>query len=417
MAGAIESNRSVPLWFAPDQDRYTEPLRWRKEVPCVMAVPMRGRFALWYGITIASLGAFHPYLAVIVDRAGATGAELALILAVFPLGLLIAAPIWASVVDRTGRPRLILLFGLFIAALGAWWIAAADSWLGMLPGVILIAAARSPSVSVVDVLVARNPKVGPSGYGRVRMWGSVGFIVAVWIVGWLLDSWPAAPLVISAGLLTLACLFALTLPAETTAPTANPSPLKLVGNAPLVALCAVTAIHIATVSSYDHLFSLHAVRIGLPTSLLGTAVALGVTMEALVMAAGGLLLRRFSAGGLILLAVAASIPRWWLTGTVTDHTLLVLLQSLHGLSFGAFWVGGIAIVTRHAPSHLRNTAQGVFLASGWGLGSLLSMGGVALFLDDLGTDGFFQALAGVSVLALLVTFLWLRPSLGKQACT
>jgi len=378
---------------------------------------MRARFALWYGITIASLGAFHPYLAVIVDRAGATGAELALVLAVFPLGLLIAAPIWASVVDRTGRPRLILLLGLSISAIGAWWIAAAGSWLAMLPGVILIAAARSPSVSVVDVLVASNPKVGPRGYGRVRMWGSVGFIVAVWVVGWLLDGWPRAPLVLSAGLLTLALLFGLTLPARATAPKVKPSPLKLLSHGPLVALCAVTSVHIATVSSYDHLFSLHAVRIGLPASLLGTAVALGVTMEALVMGAGGLLLRRFSAGGLILLAVAASIPRWWLTGTVTNHTALVLLQSLHGLSFGAFWVGGIAIVTRHAPSELRNTAQGAFLASGWGLGSLLSMGGVALFLDDLGTDGFFRALAVVSLSALLITLFWLRPSLGKRACT
>ena len=110
---------------------------------------------------------------------------------------------------------------------------------------------------------------------------------------------------------------------------------------------------------------------------------------------------------LILLAVVVGIPRWWLCGVVEDGTTLILVQALHGLSFGAWWIGGIALVAEQAPPGLRNSAQGMFLAAGHGLGQLLAMIGAALALDRLSTGEIFQGLSVVSLLAFALAAIWL----------
>jgi len=372
----------------------------------------RVQLASWYFLFIAALGALAPYLAICLKNAGASGPAIGAVLALLPLGLLLGSPLGTLLADRTGKPVWVLKLCVALSAAAALALLLAPNWLWMAPAAALLAVVRAPAGAITDNLAVQMTSGG--GYGRVRLWGSVGFVLSCWGVGWTLDRWPASPILVCFVLLVLLIGVTQLLPATTTPIKPSRRALStLLAHKPLAALYAVAIVHSATVATYDRFFALHLDSIGLPSRVAGNALALGVTVEVGVMAAAPFLLRRLGPLKLILLGIGAGVPRWWLCGVVDDASLLVLIQALHGLSFGAWWIGGIAIIASYAPEGLRNSAQGVFLAAGHGVGQLLAMLAAATVLDRIATTGqLFQGLSLISLVALLLAVLWLKPAVN-----
>ena len=369
----------------------------------------RGLLSAWYVLAIGSVGAFHPYLAVILDRRGADGSSLAWSLALFPVGLLVCGPLWGYCADRSLAPQRVLGTALVVAAIGAVAMLIGGRWWALLPGMVLLAATRAPAVAVGDVIMVRllgGGREGESAYGGVRMWGSVAFIGIVFAVGWLMDRWLLAPLAVHAAIVVaLAALtWRLPAPAPEQARELGPSTSvwELLRSGPLMRIYVISVLHIGANSLYDNLFAHHVSSLGMSGAVAGSAIGLGVAAEVLILARGRWLLDRVSPQSLLVVAVLAGIPRWFLTGTVTSPALLIGVQALHGLTFGCWWLGGIAFVLRTAPPALRSTAQAGFVASGFGLGNLIALAAASWMLPNLGSARMFTALTAVSVLAALL---------------
>jgi hypothetical protein len=145
------------------------------------------------------------------------------------------------------------------------------------------------------------------------------------------------------------------------------------------------------------------------------SIALGVGLEVIVLAKSHRLLQRFGPGLLIVVAIVSGVPRWILTASTEHRLMLILVQGLHGLGFGAWWVGAIALVDRHAPGQLRNSAQGLFMASTHGLGNLVAMGCAWLLLDRSSTTAVFLSSGLLSAFAALGCFVFLLPALRRSA--
>lgn len=380
----------------------------------------QGRLILWYCLAIGSVGAMHPFLSLVLTRRGASEQAVMLMLALFPLGLMLATPVWGLLADRSDAPARIIAAALALATLGAAATLLPGGHLVLLPGLALLAVSRSGAISLTDVhtiAALGGGEAGRSAYGRVRMWGSIAFIAAVQGVGLLAERWPRAPLLVNFACLAALMAVTLSLPSAQERPTSRPraSLAPLLREPRLMRLFAVSALHVAAMSSYDNLFALHGASRGLSDGMIGAAVGLGVAAEVLVLFASPLLLRRWSPATLMVIAVLAAIPRWWITGTSASDTVLVLTQAAHGLTFGLWWVGGVAFVSTHAPSHLRASAQAGFVASGFGVGNLCALLVATYALPRLGTGLWFQGLAGVSLVAALLLPWALRTSSGGDA--
>lgn len=376
----------------------------------------RIRLTLWYVLFLAAIGAFHPYLAVVLDDAGANGRSKAAILSLFPAGSILAGPGLTWVADRTGRSVTVLRICIGISAGMALVLACGLSLWWMVPCIGILSFARAPSTSIIDMLTARRLGMGKSGYGNVRAWGSVGFIASAAGVGLVLDRAPLAPLYVHAAFLLSLAVLTMSIPGEPEKPKpAGSAAITEVLRRPvLVALYGVGILHQSTISFYDHFYALHVTRtLGLGSWVASASIILGVGLEVLVLAGGHRLLSRVGPGALIVLGVASGLPRWLITAETTDPLLLVVTQSLHGIGFGAWWVGAIALVDRHAPGHLRNSAQGLFMASSHGLGTLLAMAAAGMLLDRTSTATVFLSSAGFSSLALIGAFAFLLPALRR----
>ena len=193
------------------------------------------------------------------------------------------------------------------------------------------------------------------------------------------------------------------LPRPRRVPPVNwPAALRALRDHPVLRpLAGVAVLHGATLSMYDHMYGLHLASLGFDSGLLGTAVGLGVAAEVGVMWLSAPLLRRFGGLTLMSVAVVSGLPRWLGTALLVDPVWQVAIQGLHGLTFGAWWIGGVQLFAESAPKGLENTSQSILLASSFGVGSIFAMLATGTLLDSHGTQVLFLASAAVSGLAIL----------------
>jgi PPP family 3-phenylpropionic acid transporter len=306
---------------------------------------------------------------------------------------------------------------LRLACLGACAAMAALAVLGgaghlafgsVLAAVLAFAVFRSPIVMLADVVALERARVAGGAYGKVRLWGSVGFLVTTIAVGRAVDPRAAAPLPATiAAFLLLAVLAAWGLPPSPAAPRL---PVAREARALLAAtdfrrFLIVSMLAQLAHAGYDLCFSLHLRDMGVPSPHVGVAWAIGVVFEVVLMACAEPLLARFSAPGLVLFALIGAAARWVLLATVGSFAALLALQPLHAISFGLWWIASLAYVKERAPAQALATAQGLFSAA-TAVGSVVGMLAWGETYRRAAGPVVFGAAAVTALVASLVAKAW-----------
>ena len=141
----------------------------------------------------------------------------------------------------------------------------------------------------------------------------------------------------------------------------------------LVAAGAVQAAHAA----FYTFGTLHWVAQGLSSGWSGALWGIGVAVEIGLMAFSGALVRRIGAAELIALGAVASVLRWLAMGFDPPLAALVVLQALHGLTYGATHIGAFYFMTQSVPGQQAGTAQALYaaIAAGIAMGAAMLLSG------------------------------------------
>lgn len=328
---------------------------------------------------------------LLTDR-GWTGAAASWALTLLPAARLFALPAWAAAADRFGAAP-VLRLSVSLATLCTIALAASAAGPAPFPGSPALAVgamvgwslARAPGQPIVDaVTVAR---VG-ADYGRIRAFGSIGFLLAAAAGGWLREVSTSGPVALSLTLIAVTWGITLHLPIPAGATLAPPSiaaAARTFATHPVLApLVAVSVLHGAAIGIYDNLLAVHVEALQLPGRVIGWCVATGVGVEVVALTVGRQLLARIGPRRLVLLAVASQVPRFALTAVATDPVTLVAAQTLHGLGFGVYWVGATHLFADAAPPELRHSTQALLPSAMFGVGPLvgLPLGGWVLDMAD-----------------------------------
>jgi PPP family 3-phenylpropionic acid transporter len=216
----------------------------------------------------------------------------------------------------------------------------------------------------------------------------VGFAVLTSVVGLVL-TWrgdrPGDPLVPVA---VAACVGAYALAARRLpvppAPSHPPRYREMAGllrNGPLLALLAVLSLHWGATAPFHLLFGLFVRDLGLPASVTGTAMTVGVAAEVGALLAFPRVAALFSLRAILGSAFAVSALRWLLLSHARGAAAVIALQALHAFTFGLFWGAAMDAMARAVPSRLRATGQAIFAAVVFGVGNA-----VGYQLSGLGYD-------------------------------
>lgn len=361
----------------------------------------RARLSALYALSFGALGAIYPYLALELRSAGASALVLVLALSAAPVSRLVGGPLWGALADRFRVEGRLLVLGAALALLGAILLAISPTL--ALPGALLLALGRAPLDTILEGLTLQAVGPDPVAYGRIRLWGSLGFLLAALLGGWLHDRAGPGPMALGAALsLVLLALALRTPPPRAFAPAAVGPALRALWRSPGVPwFLLAAALHFLSHAGATSFLGVHLASLGAPQRLTGLTVAVGVTVEIIVMARSKVIFARWSPDTVLLVSLLLGLPRWLGNALLPSPLAVVLLQALHGVTFGAFWVAAVAWIAARARPEIRTSAQALLGAAVAGVGAL---GGSVLggwLIDVSTTDRMFLAMAGASALGVL----------------
>jgi len=211
-------------------------------------------------------------------------------------------------------------------------------------------------------------------YGRIRLWGSLGFIVSVLGLGALLDRLPIAA-VLWAGLFILASVFAsaLTLGEAKVGAGGTAPPVGSQLRRPEVIALLLACFFMSVAHGPLYVFySIHLVAHGYDKMAVGLLWSLGVVAEIFVFMAMPRLMKRFTLRSILLASFGLAVLRFLLIGWAADHALVLLFaQILHGATFGAYHAGAMAVLIRWFDPAQQARVQGVYGSISFGAGGMV----------------------------------------------
>jgi PPP family 3-phenylpropionic acid transporter len=345
--------------------------------------PARGTLALrlYYVAAFGVVGLYLPFFPRWVEARGMLGVRLGIIAAVAPATGVLAPTVFGALADalklREGLLQLACLGALltFGALAGAAALGIPLGFGTLFAATFAFALFRSPMGFMADVVAIELAPAAHTTYGRLRLWGSLGFIAAVLPGARYVDPSDAVvfPAAMAAAVFA-ALLASLRLPRRAAVPTAGlrGGAQQLLGEGDfrlfLVAAFLGQCGHVA----YDLCFSIRLFDLGVPHAMVGVAWAVGTACEVLMMAYAAPLFRAFLPASLLAFALGAASVRWVMIALVRSSAVLLALQPLHALSFGLAWLASISFVSRRFPSQSLASAQG-FLSTTLGAGSVVGM--------------------------------------------
>ncbi|MDO9284623.1 MAG: MFS transporter [Aquabacterium sp.] len=393
--------------------------------------PLLAFGVLWCAY-FATIGLFNPYAPLWFKSLGMSTIAIGAIASLQAWTRLLAPYAWSWVADHSGRRVALIRWaaaGALLASIGlfvARWLvgegpdtgpAADDALLTpallvsllipVLVGLLFVANGGIVPLaeSALAQLLTTDQGLDTTRYGRVRMWGSVGFIVAVVAAGALLQ-----PLGIAVFPLLVVLMNATLLAAAWRLPTGHeerhsgePAPPVL----PLLRQGAVRwffASVFFTVLSHTSLyafFSLYLDALGYGKQAVGALWAVSVAVEVLFFMTQGRYFGRITPHGWLLLAAGVAALRFAAMAAAGQLLwLLVLAQLTHAITFAGHHAACIALVGRYFPGRLRGRGQALYSALGYGLSGLAGGVGGGWLIDRVGFTGLYVAAAAAALAGL-----------------
>lgn len=366
-----------------------------------------------YAVVFVEIGIAMPFMPVWLNALGLDAAVIGALLALpIAIRIVATAPL-VGLIDRgIAAPRILLAGSLVLAGTyGLMPTGAALGWPVLALLIALNAVAAAPLVPSIDYLtlgaVRRSRRLD---YARIRMAGSIGFLLANFAGGAALGAMGerlAVPLLltvlalIAAGVVAAARIDAPPVPPRH--PEAGRPALPRVLWFSIGAAALIQSSHAAIYAFGSIHWSTH----GIAPAWIGTLWAIGVASEILLFAVVGRLPARWRNPFVLLgLGGGAALLRAFGMAAFGDRLgAVIVLQVLHGLTFGATQLGAMAAVSRFAPDGARGRAQG----------TVSSAGALASASATLMTGAAYQAGGGPLAFVLMVPLAGLGLCLAARA--
>ena len=372
------------------------------------------RLSGYYFFYFAFIGAFSPYFGLYLQSLSFSAWDIGLLLSQMQLMRLFAPYLWGALADRLAQRVLIIRLAAVLSLLGFSSFFAISSFTAMLIAMALLAFFWSAALPLVETVTFDHLRDEPGRYSRIRVWGSIGFIVAVMGTGALLDRLPLPSLLwVIVATLSGILLYALALPevAAHTSADAQVTVASILRQSRVRALFAACFAMSAAHGALYVFYSIHLADHYYSKFLVGCLWSLGVLAEIVVFFFMVGLSRRFGLRTILLFSFAAAVVRFLMIGQGVEWlSVIVLAQLLHGLTFGAYHAAAIAAVNRWFPGRSQGRGQAMYSSVSFGAGGLVGSLLSGWTWDAWGAAPTFAVSSAFALVGLLLVALWVNRS-------
>ncbi len=374
---------------------------------------LHARLSGFYLCYFATLGVLLPYWGLYLQSLGLEPDQIGELMAILLATKLVAPNVWGWIADRTGWRMGIIRLGCLAAAvtfLGVYW--ATDSFARLAVVMFLFSFFWNAVLPQFEAATLNHLGRQVHRYSKIRLWGSVGFILTSTLLGLLLqamdlDILPQLLLALFIGI----WLISLAVPTQQPLRSCVQSgPLGEVLRQPQVlALLLVCFLIQASHGPYYAFFSIYLDTLGYRSGLIGVLWSLGVVAELGVFMLMHRLLPRFGARRLMLITLALTALRWLLISTLANKLVVLLFaQSLHAFSFGVCHAVAIHLIHQFFVGAHQGRGQALYSSMSFGAGGGFGNLAAGYLWICLGPESTYLLAAAFVVLGFVVAWRYLR---------
>jgi PPP family 3-phenylpropionic acid transporter len=373
---------------------------------------MYWRLSGFYLFYFASLGALLPYWSLYLKSLDFSITEIGQLMAILMATKIVAPNVWGWMADRTGQRMRIIRMASLLAIISFAGVFVTDTFWWLATVLVVFSFFWNATLPQFEVTTMNHLGDDMHRYSGIRLWGSVGFILAVAGLGVLLGHYSAAVLpYVLLGLFVLIWINSLCVPESAAGHLPlDQEPLRRVLRRPVVlSLLAVCFLVQASHGAYYSFFSLYLEGFGYSTTVIGQLWALGVLSEIGVFLLMPVLMPRFGARNLLLLAVVLTTLRWLLTAFYADNLIIITLsQTLHAASFGLYHAVMIFIIHSLFTGTHQGRGQALYSSISFGAGGAAGTLVSGYLWSGLGPQAMYLVAAAISLCAVAVVLFGVR---------
>jgi PPP family 3-phenylpropionic acid transporter len=383
-----------------------------------MHTKLHNRLSRFYFIYYFFVGAFVPYWGLYLQSEKFSAADIGILMSLFQISRIFAPNFWGWLADHTGKRAQWIRLTAFLGLCGFVAVFWAHGFFWMFFVMAALSLFTSSTLPLAESLTLAHLATTNGHYSRIRMWGSLGFIVAAVILGFMIDRAGIASLLWFL-LIVQVCLFILsyTLPEPTVEPHEHDhfSIWQVIKQPNVIALLVGCSLMVTAHGVLYNFYSIYLSEHGYSKGAIGLLWSVGVICEIGIFMLMPKIMARFSLKAILLTSLVLAVIRFTLIGVSVDNLwMIILAQTLHAATFGSFHAASVEVVTQFFKGRHQAKGQAIYNSVAYGVGG--AIGGIAggYALQYLGGQQTFVLAAAFPLLGLAVIGFGLKLSQDQQ---
>lgn len=376
------------------------------------------RLSGFYFFYFAVLGTLAPYWGLYLKSVGFTALQIGNLVAILMISRIVAPNIWGWLADHQGQQMSVVRWAGFLSLIAFMGVFLGTSfwWLALV--MVFFSFFWNASLPQIEAATMTHFEGQASAYAKVRLWGSVGFIIAVTGLGYTLEvvpTWWLLPVITF--LLAGIWFFTILLPENqaTVEHEQLPPLIKVLLKPQILVFLLACFLMQASHGPYYTFYSIYLEEHQYGRDVIGLLWALGVLCEIGIFMLMHHIKQRISLRVIMLASFSIAALRWLLIGMFPgDIYILIFAQVLHAVTFGAYHATSIELVHRFFKGRHQIRGQAIYGSISFGLGGALGSFYSGITWSPLGGDITFFIAAACALVALMMTWLWIKPATSYE---
>ncbi len=344
-----------------------------------MHTKLHYRLSRFYFIYYFFVGAFVPYWGLYLQSENFSAADIGILMSLFQISRIFAPNFWGWLADHTGKRAPWIKLTAFLGLCGFTAVFWAHGFFWLFCVMAALSLFTSSTLPLVESLTLAHLATTKGHYSRIRMWGSLGFVVAAVVLGFVIDFAGITSLLWFL-LIVQMTLFALTYTLPEPKMTAHAhdhfSIWQVVKQPNVIALLVGCSLMVTAHGVLYNFYSIYLREHGYSKGIIGLLWSVGVVCEILIFMFMPKIMARFSLKTILLVSLVLAVFRFSLIGVAVDNLWwLVLAQTLHAATFGSFHAASVNVITQFFNGRHQAKGQAIYNSIGYGVGG--TIGGVA----------------------------------------
>ena len=379
-----------------------------------MSRALHANLSRFYFIYYFFVGAFVPYWGLYLQSEKFSPADIGILMSLFQISRIFAPNFWGWLADHTAKRTIWIKLNTLLGVIGFTAVFWAHGFYWIFFVMAALSLFTSSILPLSESLTLAHLATTNGHYSRIRMWGSLGFIVASVILGFAIDGFGIQSLLwflLGVQIVLFALTFTLKEAKVVPHEADSSSVWQVIRHPTVIALLLGCALMVTAHGVLYNFYSIYLAEHGYSKKVIGLLWSVGVICEIGVFMLMPKIMKKFSLKQIMLTSLALAVLRFSLIGVAVDNLILLLIaQTLHAATFGSFHAASIEVVSQFFNGRHQAKGQAIYNSVAYGVGG--TIGGLAggYALQYLGGQTTFLLAAVFPLVGFIVIALGLRLS-------